>query len=266
MLIPFVKMHGARNDFVVVDERDFAVDDAARAARAICDRHAGIGADGVLLVGPGEGTISDASMRVLNADGSEAEMCGNGIRCVARFLSERGDGDSRRIGTKAGVIETHVLSRDPDFLVRVMLGVPTISTRETKFVGPSIVSLGNPHAVFFHDDIDVVDLRAAAHEVTSLPQHRDGINVHVATVEAAQRIRARHFERGVGETMACGTGAVAIAVAAINLGVARSPVDVIVPGGRLTVIWDGRGPAMLEGPAVRIFAATYEYYDAFVHE
>src|SRR5487761_2384611 len=149
MLIPFVKMHGARNDFVVVDERDFAVDDAARAARAICDRHAGIGADGVLLVGPGEGTISDASMRVLNADGSEAEMCGNGIRCVARYLSERGEGDSRRIATKAGVIQTHVLSRDPDFRVRVTLGVPTISTRETKFVGPSIVSLGNPHAVFF---------------------------------------------------------------------------------------------------------------------
>src|SRR5487761_2505408 len=141
MLIPFVKMHGARNDFVVVDDRYFALDDQARAARMVCDRHAGIGA--------GEGTISDASMRVLNADGSEAEMCGNGIRCVARYLSERGEGDSRRIATKAGVIQTHVLSRDPDFRVRVTLGVPTISTRETKFVGPSIVSLGNPHAVFF---------------------------------------------------------------------------------------------------------------------
>ena len=263
MLIPFVKMHGARNDFVVIDERDFAVDDAGRAARMICDRHAGIGADGILLVGPGEGTMSDASMRVLNADGSEAEMCGNGIRCVARYLSERGEGDSRRIATKAGVIQTHVLSRDPDFRVRVTLGVPVISTRETKFVGPSIVSLGNPHAVFFLDDIDGVDLRAVVAEVASLPQHHAGINVHVAAVETAQRIRARHYERGVGETMACGTGAVAIAVAAINLGVARSPVDVFVPGGRLTVIWDAIGSAMLEGPAARVFSATYEYYDVF---
>lgn len=263
MLIPFVKMHGARNDFVVVDERDFALDDPQRAARAFCDRHAGIGADGVLVVGPGEGTTSDARMRVYNADGSQAEMCGNGIRCVARYLSERGEGDSRRILTQAGVIQTHVLTRDPEFRVRVILGVPRLAPRETKFVGPAIVSLGNPHAVFFVDDIDTVDLRLVAHEVTSLPQHHGGINVHVATVESAQRIRARHFERGVGETLACGTGAVAIAVAAIDLGVARSPVDVLVPGGRLTITWDGHGAATLDGPAARVFAAMFEYHDAY---
>lgn len=242
--IAVTKMHGAFNDFVVVDARTQPLDDPASFARAVCDRRGGIGADGVLLVLPSR--AADARMRVINADGSEAEMCGNGVRCVARYLSERGEGDSLRVETLAGIIICDVLQKGDAYVVRVDVGVPSVEPRADLPGDAAAVSLGNPHVVLFRTDAQSFDLGEAAHRFPNT-------NVHVAQVVNRHLLVVRHFERGAGFTLACGTGAVACAAAAIRRGLCDSPIDVRVPGGTLRVDWDGAGDAFLTGEAVRVF-------------
>ncbi len=243
-------MHGARNDFIVADARRQSIPDPSALAVRLCDRRSGIGADGLLLVEPSD--VAHVRMRVVNADGSEAEMCGNGIRCLARYLDEAGEGATLRIETDAGVIETCVLEREPEYRVRVAMGTPRFETRALDIGDAHFVSLGNPHVVLLRrsDDIDLV---ATALELQRSPALPEGANVHVAVVEGDRALRVRHWERGVGLTQACGTGAVASAATAIRLGLVRSPVDVKVPGGELVVEWDGEGEAHLTGPAERVF-------------
>lgn len=254
MLTPFAKMHGARNDFVVIDARTHTLpEDLAAMARRLCAAHAGIGADGVLLILPAQTGAADVRMRVLNADGGEAEMCGNGVRCVARYIDDAGEAAQLRVETPAGVICTHIVSRGLEYRVRVAMGTPRITPHTLNFPSAHIVSLGNPHVVVFKESIEEVDLVQLVGSFAALPQFAHGVNVHVAVVDSAQRIRARHYERGVGETMACGTGAVAIAAVAIGLGVARSPIEVFVPGGRLEIEIPATGEAVLTGPAMRVF-------------
>ena len=240
------KMHGTFNDFVVVDERVTPISGIEAFARAVCDRKGGIGADGLLSLSASE--IADVRMRILNADGSEAEMCGNGIRCAVRYLSELGEGDAFRIETIAGIIRAEILEKGDAFTVRLNIGVPALGFRALPFPNAAVVSLGNPHVVIFRETLDDFDLISAGR---SLPDS----NVHVAVVRGRHRIDARHFERGVGVTYACGTGAVACAAAAIDRDLCESPLDVHVPGGILRVEWDGRGEAYLTGPAVRVFDA-----------
>lgn len=260
-----VKMHGARNDFVLVDARRERVGDAAALARRLCDRRAGIGADGLLVVESSD--VVAARMRIVNADGSEAEMCGNGIRCFARFLDENGEGDAFSIETLSGVFHTRVVQRRPEYLVRVALGPPDFEqtlgggsldrlgmTRNR--LGMTVVRVGNPHAVLLCDDAGGVDLAAVADGLRA--EFPDGINVHAASVESEHRVRAFHHERGVGPTQACGTGAVACVVLAIARGLAKSPVEAIVPGGTLTVEWDGARALALVGPAERVFDGAIE--------
>lgn len=250
----FVKMHGARNDFVLYDARQTAIDDAGEVARRVCDRRTGIGADGLLVVLPSR--IADIAMRIFNADGSEAEMCGNGIRCLARFLDEAGAGARLAVETPAGIVETRVVQREPEYLVRVRIARPRERALETP-KDAHFVDVGNPHVVLFRSDdgeLDLVDTALALQGSEALP---NGGNVHVATVED-DGLRVRHWERGVGLTQACGTGAVACAAAAIARGVASSPVRVRVPGGTLVVEWDGSGDASLTGPAARVFETTLD--------
>ncbi|HKE36160.1 MAG TPA: diaminopimelate epimerase [Candidatus Baltobacteraceae bacterium] len=252
-MIPVTKMHGARNDFIVLDQRSNKIDSLPKFARWVCDRRAGIGADGLIVIEAPE--VADARMRIINADGSEAEMCGNGIRCAARWLDEVGEGDRIRFETLAGIVETWIVVREPEYLVRVALGTPHVASQPVRFMEDArFVDVGNPHVVIFRESVDDVDLTMIAGRLQS-GNHGfpNGTNVHLAAVDGEDGLRVRHWERGVGLTMACGTGAVACAAAAIERGMLNSPVEVLTPGGRLTVEWDGAGQAFLTGPAVRVF-------------
>jgi diaminopimelate epimerase len=248
--VPIVKTNGAGNDFVLVDERLAAVADRAAFARAACDRTEGVGADGVLFVGPSE--RADARMRIFNADGTEAEMCGNGMRCVARYLDEHDGLGSATVETLAGPIRTRIVTRAP-YRIAVEVGEPRIGAAHLVDgfrVVPVVV--GNPHAVVRVDDVDAVDLRRDAMRIASDAQYPDGVNVHFVA-RAGNGWRVRHWERGVGPTQACGTGTVGVAAVLIDAGDAISPVTLHVPGGELEVSWErGRG-ATLTGDAVREF-------------
>jgi diaminopimelate epimerase len=257
MRVPLTKMHGARNDFVILDERAARLEDLTSFARWACDRHAGIGADGLIVLEAS--AVADVRMRTINADGSEAEMCGNGIRCAARRLDEAGEGDRIAFETDAGVVRTQIVAREPEYLVRVAIGCPQIDPRpRSTLAGASFVDLGNRHVVFLVSDVESVDLETLAAQVQGNPRLSNGANVHVAAPIDEHSIRMRSWERGVGPTMACGTGAVACAAVAIDKRLTASPVDVFVPGGRLVVEWDGEGDATLVGPAERVFDTEVE--------
>uniref|UniRef100_E6PFG8 diaminopimelate epimerase n=1 Tax=mine drainage metagenome TaxID=410659 RepID=E6PFG8_9ZZZZ len=248
--IPFAKMHGTRNDFIVIDTRERSIPNLALFARRYCDRHSGIGADGVLAIEASP--VADARMRVINADGSEAEMCGNGIRCVARFLAEAGAPERLAIETLAGIRETAIESREGDWSVRVAMGATSIERGTIAFPDATVVRVGNPHVVLFVDALDTYNLAMLAGRITDEPAFADGANVHLTVLES-DRVRVRHFERGVGETQACGTGAVAVAAATRMRDLLSTPMRVEVPGGTLVVDFDARGEASLLGPAVRVF-------------
>ena len=246
--VPVTKLHGTRNDFALIDERaGQRVLNYGEFAKAVCERHTGVGADGVLVLLPSSN--ADVQMRIFNSDGSEAEMCGNGIRCVARYLHEAGEGDRLHIETKGGPIATTILSTGP-YAIRVAMGTPVVKKREN-LDNASFVTLGNPHVVLFATSFDDYDLDVTGPKFNA--QEPGGINVHIAVKAANSRLLVRHWERGAGRTMACGTGAVAAAAAAIARGDVSSPVEVNVPGGRLMVEWDGTGEAFLSGPAERVF-------------
>jgi diaminopimelate epimerase len=249
------KMHGAQNDFIILDARTQSVDDLQSFARAACDRHTGIGADGVLVVG--DSARAPVSMRVINSDGSEAEMCGNGVRCVARYLDERGEGGEFDIDTLGGVVRTRVIERGDVYRVRVDVGAPVFESRNLTDPNSAIVVVGNRHLVLFRDSIDALDMKALGEAANDGdPRFPEGINVHLVQVVNSHTLRVRHYERGAGLTMACGTGSVACAVAAMQNGDVSNPVQVLVPGGELTVEWDGSGRAFMTGPAVHVFDTT----------
>jgi diaminopimelate epimerase len=261
--LPVVKMHGTENTFVLIDERPPKLDDYAGLARRLCAYEGELGgADGLLVVGDAPGFA--AEMRIFNADGSQAEMCGNGVRCVARYLAERGAGDRFRISTLAGPVEAEVLSRDP-FEVCVDVGAvhfPNDGREETIAAAGATwsfydVSLGNPHAVIFVENVNAIDLATLGVTLNWLERFTpQGTNVHVADVVDGTTVRARHYERGVGLTQACGTGAVAVAAAAIATRGLASPVTVLVPGGTLRVDWQPGRSAHLTGPAETMLERT----------
>ena len=250
--VAVTKMHGARNDFVVVDARTAGLSQPEDFARTACERRTGIGADGLLLIGTSE--RADIAMRIINADGTEAEMCGNGIRCVARYVDERSRKDSLLIETLGGPIETAIVERGPVYRVRVNMGTPRVQPVQNSEGDGIVVTTGNPHFVRFEENVDRLDLGSYGAAMQRDERFPHGVNVHVVAPGRNEgSLRVRHFERGVGLTMACGTGAVAAAAAAIVSDRARGPVLVEVPGGELIVEWDGEGDAYLTGPAVRVF-------------
>ena len=247
--VPITKMHGAYNDFIVIDERIARIDDLPSFAKTVCNRRGSVGADGVLVISACE--RADVRMSIFNADGSQAEMCGNGARCVARYLSELGAGDNLVLETAAREVQTSIVSRDP-FQVRVNLGVPRVEEMTVPDCDCLCVWVGNPHVVALQPQLREADLPGLAQALAATPQFRNGTNVHAAVKIGTHQLEARHYERGVGPTMACGSGAVASAAAAISRNLVRSPVEVQVPGGQLLVEWEG-GDAFLTGPAVRVF-------------
>jgi diaminopimelate epimerase len=264
---------GAGNDFFLYDERIHGIcADYPELARAACDRHGMYGgADGILLIGATTDAACDVRMRIFNADGSEAEMCGNGARCAVRYLLEA-EGEHVTLETLAGPILGSVLSRGNPFVVGADLGWPgflaadlavraadlpddtplvdipfTVDDAVYRFDG---ISFGNPHIVLFVDDVAACDIANLGPKLERAPIFSHGTNVHFVSVVDERTLRVRHWERGSGATLACGTGAAASAVAAIRRGYVSSPVRVLVPGGELNLAWQG-GAAVLSGPVHR---------------
>jgi diaminopimelate epimerase len=268
------KVQGSGNDFVLLDNRAGGRYAYAGLARHLCDRRFGVGADGLLVLACPSGPAADASMRIFNADGSEAEMCGNGIRCVARYLYEREaqtQESELAIETPSGIVHTEVLASLPRFAVRAAMGVPEdvrVHDAPVKIgdVRADVVDVlvGNPHSVAFVDvDVECIDLEAMAPEIAAAGPFRNGVNVEVARI-GPDGIAMRVFERGVGETLACGTGACAVAVAAIATGRAASPVRIDMRGGSVDVEWSGSGTqARLTGGAEIVFDAEVDVPEAF---
>lgn len=270
-VIAVTKCQGTGNDFVLLDnrtERPFAY---AAIARTLCDRRFGVGADGLLVILPARDAGADLAMRIFNADGSEAEACGNGTRCIAAFIG-RDSGRERALAieTPSGIV--HTAPAGEPGLVRVDMGAPTLGQPfeigfavEGRSFRLARVAIGNPHAVIFlEDDINAFALDDLATAVESLALDPGGVNVEIAHAKG-HRVHMRVNERGVGETWACGTGACAVAVAAITTGRGSSPIEVVQRGGAVSVSWDGPGKhAFLTGAAAIVFDTTVHVPDDVV--
>jgi diaminopimelate epimerase len=247
----FTKMHGVGNDFIILAPEEVAGRDLPGLARQVCDRHFGVGADGILIPAPSE--VADLKMVYLNSDGSPSEMCGNGIRCLARYAKDRGlvVGAALTLETGAGVKKV-VLSGDGSS--RVDMGAPGFGS-EVELHGFRFlrVSMGNPHAVAFlgsEGEVEALDLKEIGPPVESDSLFPEKTNVEFVYVRGENEVRMRIWERGAGETLASGSGSCAAAVAAVRLGLVRSPVRVRLDGGLVAVEWAGEGESVyMTGPA-----------------
>jgi diaminopimelate epimerase len=270
--IAFTKMHGLGNDFVVIDRRadggSVAVD--ARVARVLADRRTGIGCDQLLLIEPArDAAAAHAFLRILNADGSEAEACGNGARCVARLIAGQRRQPRVRPETLAGLLDAELLT---DGRVAVDMGPVRLGWRDTPLgremdtlavdlacaplARPACSNIGNPHATFFVADVEAVDLAALGPVLEHDPLFPERANIGVATVRDPARIRLRVWERGAGLTRACGSGACAALVAAHRRGLTGRQATVALDGGELDIAWREDGHVVMTGPATFAFEGS----------
>jgi diaminopimelate epimerase len=247
----FTKMHGVGNDFIILAPEEVAGRDLPGLARQVCDRHFGVGADGILIPAPSE--VADLKMVYLNSDGSPSDMCGNGIRCLARYAKDRGLVEGAALTLEAGAgVKKVVLSGDGSS--RVDMGAPGFGS-EVELHGFRFlrVSMGNPHAVAFlgsEGEVEALDLKEIGPPVESDPLFPQKTNVEFVYVRGENEVRMRIWERGAGETLASGSGSCAAAVAAVRLGLVRSPVRVRLDGGLVAVEWAGEGESVyMTGPA-----------------
>lgn len=287
----FTKMHGIGNDYVYVDCFSERVDDPAGTAVVVSDRHTGIGADGLILICPSE--TADVGMRMFNADGSEAQMCGNGIRCVAKYSYEHGlvgageeisvpgqgtFGSSLRVETGRGILPLGLEVAEDDRVRRVCvnMGQPILGAKEIptgldmeRVVNEGIeidgqpcsmtcVSMGNPHAVFFCDDANEIELERVGPMIENHELFPERINAHFVKVEGPGEITMRTWERGSGITLACGTGACACVVAGVLSGRTERGVLAHLPGGDLELNWcEDDNCVYMTGPAVEVFSGEW---------
>lgn len=270
MKLRFTKMHGLGNDFVVIDATQAAIDLTPARVRAIADRHFGVGCDQLLVVEPTTQPDVDFRYRIFNADGGEVEQCGNGARCFVRFVHDKGltAKDEIRVETRSGIIAPRLRA---DGLVTVDMGVPELAPANIPFVSDSdavvqplqvgdamvaitAVSMGNPHAVQVVADVDAAPVNEQGALIERHERFPARVNAGFMEVVDAHQVRLRVFERGAGETLACGTGACAAVVAGILRGLLSSPVRVHTRGGELEIAWAGPGmPVRMTGPAVTVF-------------
>lgn len=257
--IKFTKMHGAGNDYIYVDTTRYPIADPEKKAVEWSKFHTGIGSDGLILIGHSD--KADFSMRIFNADGSEAMMCGNGSRCVGKYVYEYGLTDKTEISldTRAGIkiLKLHTEGRTVS-AVRVDMGSPlatgTVGFEEKYPFRSTIVSMGNPHLVTFTDDIVRINLPEIGPQLENHPLFPDRTNVEFAQIIGKDTIRMRVWERGSGITQACGTGACATAVAAVINGLAGRKCDIIMDGGTVSVEWNEvSGHVFMTGPATKVF-------------
>lgn len=295
--LPFAKLHGLGNDYVYVDGAAHPIGDAPALSRWVSDRHTGIGSDGLIVIDPpSAGIEADVRMRMFNADGSEGMMCGNGIRCVAKFTVDRGkcERNPLRVETRRGVLAVRWMRGGHDGTVcaaavemgapimacaRIPAAIPGISPASAVVDHPvapgfwkgsgapegwmdacglnprmTLVSMGNPHAVFFCSDVSAVPLELVGPVAERHAWFPERMNVHFVQVLAPGEVRMRTWERGSGATKACGTGASATCVAGVLTGRSRSPVRAHLPGGDLLLEWDGgESSVRMTGPAVEVF-------------
>jgi diaminopimelate epimerase len=261
--VEFVKAHGTGNDFVVVEDLADRYRIAPELVRAVCDRHFGIGGDGLIRIAPG--SAAPFFMDYRNADGSLAEMCGNGVRVVGKYLGDRGHvGSELDLETRAGVkhLELHADEHGRVDRVTVDMGPPVLEEDDRKLeVGGRVVtatclSMGNPHAVVFVDDVDVAPVTTLGPLLERHAAFPEGTNVEFVQAVDDGVVRQRTWERGVGETLACGTGACAAAVAAQVRGLAGRPLVVELRGGRLELDWAPGGTVRMTGPAREVAHGT----------
>lgn len=273
MELRFTKMHGIGNDFVVIDAISQQVALTADQVRFIADRHFGIGCDQVLLVEKPSHPEADFRYRIFNADGGEVNQCGNGARCFAVFLRHRGltNKDEITVETRAGLIYPRIES---DGKVKVNMGAPVFTPARIPFIADSeadtyeiavgerqltvgAVSMGNPHAVLRVDSADTALVQELGALIERHPRFPERVNVGFMEIRARDHIRLRVFERGAGETLACGTGACAAVAVGHRNGLLDSKVRVDLPGGQLQIYWPGPGQGMsLTGPAAIVFEGS----------
>jgi len=270
MRLKFTKMHGLGNDFVVFDAITQAAELSAQQLRFIADRHLGVGCDQILRVEPPRESGTDFYYRIFNADGREVEQCGNGARCFVQYVRDKGLTMKReiRVGTRAGIIVPRV---EVDGQITVDMGVPVFDPPRIPFrtseraltyaldiggktITISALSMGNPHAVQIVDDLDAASVTGEGSLIEGDPRFPQRVNAGYMQVLNRGHIRLRVYERGAGETLSCGTGACAAAVAGIMRGLLDSRVRVTTRGGDLTIAWAGEGkPVMMTGPAATVF-------------
>ncbi len=274
MKLRFTKMHGLGNDFVVLDGVRQRVDLTSEQIRRLADRHFGVGCDQVLLVERPVRPDVDFNYRIFNSDGGEVEHCGNGARCFVKFVRDQGLTEKRelRVDTKSGLIVPRL---EDSGEVTVDMGVPRFRPEEIPFVSDTeavmqplevggrtrvitVVSMGNPHAVQVVADIEAAPVATEGPMIERHPRFPQRVNAGYMEVVDRGSIRLRVYERGAGETLACGTGACAAAVAGIRRGLLDSPVRVVTRAGHLTIAWDGPGqPVMMTGPAETVFEGEW---------
>jgi diaminopimelate epimerase len=270
----FTKMQGLGNDFVVLDGVREKIDLAPEQLRALADRHFGVGCDQILLVEPARGPGADFRYRIFNADGGEVEQCGNGARCFVHFVREHGltDKTTLRVETLGGIIEPSLVG---DGEVKVDMGVPRFEPDSIPFIGGTgapieplevdgatvmitALSLGNPHAVQRVERIEEAPVTTQGPRIETHPRFPRRVNADYMEIVDRANIRLRVWERGVGETLACGTGACAAVVAGIRRGLLDSPARVMTRDGALSVAWDGgSSPVKMTGPAETVFEGEW---------
>lgn len=277
MQFNFSKWHGLGNDFVIVNGFNETIADYADVAVKVCDRHFGVGADGLVLVLPSE--IADFHMRIFNSDGSEAEMCGNVTRCVARYVYETGltNKTNLTIETKAGLIKPELVFENGKLkTVRVDMGEPRLLATEIPVSGVAVdkvidfplsvkeqtfnitcVSMGNPHCVIFVEDVMSIDLTSIGRLIETHSLFPKKTNVEFVQIIDQQTVRMRVWERGAGITMACGTGACATLVASVLNGKTAREATVQLDGGSLFIEWESNNHVYMSGPAIEVFRGTY---------
>lgn len=272
----FTKMHGIGNDYVYVDMRAERVPDPPRVARLVSDRHTGIGSDGLILIHPSN--VADARMEMYNADGSRGQMCGNGIRCVAKYAIEHGfsPGPELRIETDSGIKQIHCESKNGKVVrVRVNMGPPRLAASDipTRLnadrvidhplriagveYGVTCVSMGNPHAVVFMEDLHRLDLVTVGPRFEHAEFFPNRINTHFVRVDAKDRVTVRTWELGSGATRACGSGACAVCVAGALTGRTVRAVTTALPGGELQIQWAADNDVYMTGPAVEVYSGIW---------
>ena len=269
----FTKMHGLGNDYVCINCFRERVEDPPGFARALCDRHYGIGADGLILICPSK--VSDFKMEIYNSDGSVAGMCGNGIRCLGKYVYDYGltGKETLSIETKSGIRNMHLQIRDGKACGAMLdMGVPRLNAHSIPILSEKDlvindpievqeknyrmtgISMGNPHAVIFSEEINGISLEETGRKLEFHPRFPERANIEFCHVTARDRMEVRVWERGVGETLACGTGACAAVVASVLNDLTDEEVIVKLLGGELSVRWDRKvNHVFLEGPAVKVF-------------
>jgi diaminopimelate epimerase len=272
--LPFTKMHGLGNDFVVIDARARNLKLTDAQVRKVADRHIGVGCDQLIVIERAPSKLADAFMRILNADGSEVGACGNATRCVAAVLMDEKGAQHAIIETAAGLLDAEDVPNGRTRLIGVDMGeahldwraIPLAQACDTLHVpvtvgplsDPVCTNMGNPHATFFVPDADAIDLKTLGPQLEHHKIFPERANIGIAQILSAQKLRLRVWERGTGITLACGSGACAAAVAAARRGLTGRTVEVVLDGGSLFIEWMADNHVKMTGPIATSFAGTLD--------